>query len=251
MGRSRPTQPRGARPKTLAREAAPSFTAEDLEGLSGVYPHGEGWRLQAGDFENATETELRAVLLQSTTCGELAVSSKRRRLQGPAEGDADEEHEGATEDLEAPSPAAEAGGWGDVAAEESVVAAGGEATADADAAAAETGVRLPQRRVGAGRRSQMSVALNREILEMQRTTHLLIPKGAFGKLVREVVHTLELLEGRGNGIRMAPAALEVMHQAAEAYLISVLECANSCAHRARRVTVMRKDMRLVASLRPL
>ena len=194
MVRSRPSQPRGARPKASAREAAPSFATEDLEGLSGMYSHGEGWRLQAGVIENATETELRAdgyyglfgdisraepewVWLQSVTCGEFAASSKRRRLQGPAEGDADEEEEGATEDLEAPSPAAEAGGWGDVAAEEAdaaaeteiaaeagaeaAAAAGAEATSDANAAAAETGLRLPQRRVGAGRRSQMSVALNR------------------------------------------------------------------------------------------
>ena len=49
--------------------------------------------------------------------------------------------------------------------------------------------------------------------------------------------------------RYQSMALDVLQEAAEAYLVDLFENANVCAIHANRVTVMRKDIQLVRRIR--
>lgn len=87
-----------------------------------------------------------------------------------------------------------------------------------------------------------TVAL-REIRRYQKSTDLLIPKRRFQLLVREIS-----LSHMKNG-RFQTAAMAMLQEAGEAYVIQLLDDANNCAIHARRVTVMPKDMKLAARIR--
>jgi histone H3 len=87
-----------------------------------------------------------------------------------------------------------------------------------------------------------TVAL-REIRRYQKTTDLLIRKLPFRRLVREIAQEIRA------GFRMQESALLAMQEAAEEYLISMLDDANLCAIHGKRTTIMAKDMRLAKRLR--
>jgi histone H3 len=87
-----------------------------------------------------------------------------------------------------------------------------------------------------------TVAL-REIRKYQRSTHLLIRKAAFQRLVREVA------QGIQSGLRFQSAAVHALQEAAEAYLVGLFEDTNLCAIHAKRVTIMPKDMQLARRIR--
>lgn len=83
----------------------------------------------------------------------------------------------------------------------------------------------------------------REIRRYQNSTHLLVPKLPFQRLVREI--TL----GYKTDMRYQVVALEALHEAAEAFLINLFEDANLCAIHARRVTIMPRDITLARRIR--
>lgn len=83
----------------------------------------------------------------------------------------------------------------------------------------------------------------REIRRYQKNTELLIRKLPFQRLVREIAH-----EVKGD-LRFQSAALGALQEAAEAFIISLLDDANLCAIHARRVTIQIKDMTLARRLR--
>lgn len=87
-----------------------------------------------------------------------------------------------------------------------------------------------------------TVAL-REIRRFQKSTALLIPKLPFQRLVREVAY--EFMPD----LRFQSTAVLALQQAAEAYLVDLLEDSNLCAIHAKRVTVMRKDILLARRIR--
>ncbi|PPQ76221.1 hypothetical protein CVT26_008390 [Gymnopilus dilepis] len=87
-----------------------------------------------------------------------------------------------------------------------------------------------------------TVAL-REIRRYQASTDLLIPRAPFQRLVRELTYTFKL------EVRFRPAALQALQEAAEAYVIEILEHANAAAVHAKRVTVQQKDLRFVCRIR--
>ncbi len=87
-----------------------------------------------------------------------------------------------------------------------------------------------------------TVAL-REIRRYQKSTALLIPRMPFQRLVREVA------TGIWSELRFQSTALEALHEAAEAFLVTLFEDANLCAIHAKRVTIMPKDIQLAARLR--
>lgn len=89
-----------------------------------------------------------------------------------------------------------------------------------------------------------TVAL-REIRKFQRTTDLLIPKIPFQRLVREITQNLFPSEQ----YRFQSAAIGAIQEAAEAYLVGVMEDTQLCAQHARRMTIMPKDMALAIRLR--
>ena len=83
-----------------------------------------------------------------------------------------------------------------------------------------------------------TVAL-REIRRYQKSTELLICKLPFQRLVRKI------LQGYGVGYRVTPAMMMALQEAAEAYLVQLLEDSNLCAIHAKPVTIQLKDMQLV------
>lgn len=87
-----------------------------------------------------------------------------------------------------------------------------------------------------------TVAL-REIRKYQQTTHLLIPKAPFQRLVKEV------LQEQKEGTRLQLDALKVLQEASEAYLVDLFEAAQLCAIHAKRITLMNKDIQLAQRIR--
>ena len=87
-----------------------------------------------------------------------------------------------------------------------------------------------------------TVAL-REIRKYQKSTDLLIRKLPFQRLVREVAQDFKA------DIRFQSGALLALHEASEAYLVSLFEDTNLCAIHANRVTIMSKDMALARRIR--
>ena len=87
-----------------------------------------------------------------------------------------------------------------------------------------------------------TVAL-REIRRYQKSTGPLIPKKRFQLLVREISQS-HIQNGR-----FQTAAMAMLQEAGEAYIIQLLDDANTCAVHARRVTVMPKDLKLAARIR--
>ncbi|CAA86229.2 Histone H3.3-like type 1 [Caenorhabditis elegans] len=83
----------------------------------------------------------------------------------------------------------------------------------------------------------------KEIRKYQKSTELLVRKLPFQRLVREVAQ--EIMPN----VRFQSAAIQALHEAAEAYLIGLFEDTNLCAIHAKRVTIMPKDMQLARRIR--
>ncbi len=81
-----------------------------------------------------------------------------------------------------------------------------------------------------------------EIRKYQASTALLIRKGPFQRLVRQVAQALV------PDLRFQSAALLALQEAAEAYLVCLFEDSNACALHAKRVTIMPKDIALARRL---
>lgn len=88
-----------------------------------------------------------------------------------------------------------------------------------------------------------TVAL-REIRRYQKSTELLIARGPFQRLVRELTQ-----DESKEVTRWTTTAMMAIQEAAEAYAVSLYEDANLCAIHAKRVTIMPKDIQLARRLR--
>ena len=82
-----------------------------------------------------------------------------------------------------------------------------------------------------------TVAL-REIQKYQKSTDLPICKLPFQHLVREI------LQGFGVGFRVMPTMVMALQEAAEVYLVQLLEDLNLCAIHAKHITIQPKDIQL-------
>ena len=82
-----------------------------------------------------------------------------------------------------------------------------------------------------------------EIRKYQKSTQSLIPKLPFRRLVREIA------QSEKQDIRMQETALEALQEAAEMYLVRLLDDANLCALQARRITLMPRDIQLARRIR--
>ena len=87
-----------------------------------------------------------------------------------------------------------------------------------------------------------TVAL-REIRRYQKTTELLIRKLPFSRLVREVAQDFK------TDLRFQRNAIGALQEAAEIFLVGLLEDTNLCAIHAKRVTIFPKDMVLARKIR--
>ena len=87
-----------------------------------------------------------------------------------------------------------------------------------------------------------TVAL-RQIRKYQKSTELLIRKLPFQRLVREIT------EDYRSSLCFQSTAIMALQEAAEAYLVGIMEDTNLCALHAKRVTIMPKDMQLARRIR--
>ena len=78
-----------------------------------------------------------------------------------------------------------------------------------------------------------------EIRQYQKSTELLIRKLPFSWLVREIAQEVGKRDMHFQG-----STIICLQEAAEAFLVSLLEDANLCAIHAKRVTIMPKDVQL-------
>nr|ALD50081.1 centromeric protein A [Gasterosteus aculeatus] len=83
-----------------------------------------------------------------------------------------------------------------------------------------------------------------EIRKYQKTTDLLLRKGPFARLVREVCQSFS-----GQHLRWQVFALMALQEAAEAFLVMLFSDANLCAIHAKRVTLFPRDIQLARRIR--
>lgn len=86
-----------------------------------------------------------------------------------------------------------------------------------------------------------------QIRKYQASTDLLIRKAPFQKLVKQICN--QILPNGESCLRFQSTAVLALQEAAEAFVIGILEDTNLCAMHARRVTIMEKDMRLACRIR--
>lgn len=87
-----------------------------------------------------------------------------------------------------------------------------------------------------------TVAL-RDVRHYQKSVDLLVRKLPFQRYVKSTIQSQKV------DVRFQGAAMAALHEAFEAYLVSLFEDAHLCAVHANRVTVMAKDVNLVVKLR--
>jgi histone H3 len=87
-----------------------------------------------------------------------------------------------------------------------------------------------------------TVAL-RQIRWYQKSTELLLRKGPFNKLCREVAQMF------ASDLRFGKNAVLALQEASEAYLVGVFEDTNLAAIHGKRVTIMPKDVQLTRRIR--
>ena len=92
-------------------------------------------------------------------------------------------------------------------------------------------------------RYQPRMVMLREIRRYQKSTELLIHKLPFQCLVHEI------LQGYSVGYRVTPAMMMALQEAAEVYLVQLLEDSNLCAIHAKRITIQPKDIQLARRIR--
>ena len=92
-------------------------------------------------------------------------------------------------------------------------------------------------------RYRAGTAALKDIRHFQKSTALLIRKLPFQRLVREIAQDFK------TDLRFQSAAILCIQEAAEAYLVGLLEDSNLCAIHARRVTIMPRDIKLARRIR--
>ena len=92
-------------------------------------------------------------------------------------------------------------------------------------------------------RYRVGTAALKDIRHFQKTSALLIRRLPFQRLVREIAQDFK------TDLRFQSAVILCLQEAAEAYLVGLLEDANLCAIHARRVTIMPRDIKLARRIR--
>lgn len=83
----------------------------------------------------------------------------------------------------------------------------------------------------------------KEIKMYQRTGDLLIPKRPFRRLC------VEIARKENAEIRFKKTAIDALQEAAEAYIVGMIEDSQLCCLHAKRVTLMQKDIELAKKIR--
>jgi len=85
-----------------------------------------------------------------------------------------------------------------------------------------------------------------EIKTYQRSTDLLIPRASFERLVREVLSNIPYTD---HIQRMEPRAIEALQEAAEAFIVEIMDETNLMTLHRFAQTISPRDMALALSLR--
>uniref|UniRef100_A0A8D3BB28 Core Histone H2A/H2B/H3 domain-containing protein n=1 Tax=Scophthalmus maximus TaxID=52904 RepID=A0A8D3BB28_SCOMX len=83
-----------------------------------------------------------------------------------------------------------------------------------------------------------------EIRKFQKSTGLLLRRGPFSRLVREICQSFST-----QALRWQIYALLALQEAAEAFLVMLFSDSNLCAIHAKRVTVFPRDIQLARRIR--
>ena len=113
------------------------------------------------------------------------------------------------------------------------------------------GKRLPATPAGATpgkRRYRPGTVALREIRRYQKGSELLIPRLPFSRLVKEIAQNTSA-SFNISGLRFQSAALMALQEAAEAFIVNLMEDTVLCCVHARRVTIMPRDMILARRIR--
>jgi histone H3/H4 len=86
----------------------------------------------------------------------------------------------------------------------------------------------------------------KEIRRYQLSTDLLCRKKPFSRLIREICQCMDPPKGE---LRWQMYALMAVQEAAEYFLVGLMEDTNLCAIHAKRITIMPKDVQLAARIR--
>lgn len=81
-----------------------------------------------------------------------------------------------------------------------------------------------------------------EIMELQRTTHLLIPRLPFQRVIREI------LQKNRSDLRVQRQAIEALRESSEMYLVQMFEDALLCMMHGKRKTLQNRDIHLLKAL---
>lgn len=79
-------------------------------------------------------------------------------------------------------------------------------------------------------------------MKLQRTTHLLIPRLPFQRVIREI------LQENGANLRLQSLAIEALRESSEMYLVQMFADALLCMIHAKRVTLQIRDIQLLKAL---
>ena len=102
----------------------------------------------------------------------------------------------------------------------------------------------PARREKPTKKASPGVKALKEIKKLQATTHLLIPKKPFIRVVKEITESIG-----GKGHRFTTQAIDALREASEAFLVRLFEDSSLQTVHAHRMTLMSTDMKLVMRLR--
>ncbi|XP_029832734.2 serine/arginine repetitive matrix protein 1-like [Ixodes scapularis] len=86
----------------------------------------------------------------------------------------------------------------------------------------------------------------KNIRHLQRTTHLLIPRLSFARVVREILQGLA--PSRSDCYYMQGLALQALQEASEVFVMNFLSASYQCSLHAKRKTLMKQDMIFLQNL---
>ena len=92
------------------------------------------------------------------------------------------------------------------------------------------------------RKIQRGMQTLREIQKYQKGADLLIRRGPFQRLIREIV------QKRREGLKLQSSVVLALQEAGEAFLVGLMEQANLCTIHAKRVTIMPRDIQLACRI---
>lgn len=82
----------------------------------------------------------------------------------------------------------------------------------------------------------------REIMQLQGTTHLLIPRLPFQRVIREILQQFRV------DFRLQGQAIEALRESSELYLVQMFSDALLCMIHAKRATLQVRDIHLLKAL---